>query len=97
MKRQFTKTGSVVERKVRDSVILVPLGGDTARIDNLYTLNALGSLIWSQASTGVTEDEIIAAIAAECDADESTIRRDCRTLLDELVNIGALAVADKAC
>jgi len=94
MTRRFTKTGSVVERKVRDSVILVPLGGDTARIDNLYTLNLMGSRIWGHAAAGVTEDEIVAAIVAECDVAEDTVRQDCGKLLDELVGIGALTVSD---
>ena len=94
MSRRFRRSDDVVERKVRDSLILVPLGTEAARIDSLYTLNEMGGLIWSEAAKGAAEDEIVVAIAGEYEADAETIRRDCRRLLDELVGVGALLVVE---
>ena len=94
MDRRFARKDGVVERKVRDSLILVPVGGDTPRIDSLYTLNEMASRVWRHAIQGVTEDQIVAAIASDHDAEEDVVRRDCRRLLDELVAIGALTAVD---
>jgi len=47
MKRTITKTDHVVERKVRDNLILVPMNTGPARLDALYTLNETAGFIWN--------------------------------------------------
>ena len=92
MARRFVKSGSVVEREIRKSRILVPLGSDNARIDNIYTLNPMAALIWEKAVLGLSEDEIVALIIDAFDIDEPTARRDAGQLLDQFQSIGALEV-----
>ena len=94
MERRFARKDSVVERTVRDSLILVPLGGATPRIDSLYTLNEMASRVWRQATQGVPEDQVVASIVSEYDVDEDVARRDCGELLTKMVDIGALTVVE---
>ena len=94
MPRRFIKNDGVVEREVRGSLILVPLGGDAPRIDCLYTLNTVARCIWRQAVEGTTEDSIVASVVREYDVDENTARRDCSRVLDELAGVGALTVSE---
>ena len=95
MPKQFKKNDGVVEREIRGSLILVPLGGDTPRIDCLYTLNNTARCVWRQAVEGTTEDTIVASIVREYDVDENTARRDCTKVLDELTAVGALTVIEE--
>ena len=90
MPTRYVKGDSIVERKVRSSRILVPLGSDSARLDSLYTLNAMASLIWDKALLGLSNDEIVSLVARDYDVDEATARRDTQDLLAQLVTIGAL-------
>jgi len=93
MATRYIKGNSVVERKVRASRILVPLGNDSVRLDSLYTLNAMASLVWDKALLGLSDDEIVSLVARDYDVDEATARRDTHDLLAQLVSIGALTAA----
>ena len=90
MANRYVKGNSVVERKVRESRILVPLGNDSARLDSLYTLNPMASFVWDQAQLGLSDDEIVSRVADDYDVDQDTARRDTQDLLAQLVSIGAL-------
>ena len=87
---RFVKGKSVVERTVRKSRILVPLGTGSSRINGLYTLNQMAAFIWDQAVAGQSDNEIIAAITGGFDVTEDQARRDAARVLEELVSIGAL-------
>lgn len=88
--RKFVKSDCVVERKVRNSRILVPLENSNARIDSIYTLNPMAAFIWDQALLGLSDDEIVSRITAKFDVDEPSARKDAEQLLNELVASGAL-------
>lgn len=80
MQKRFKKSDGVVEREIRGSLILVPLGGDTPRIDCLYTLNNTARCVWREALAGKTEDRIVDSIVREYDVDESTARQSSTSL-----------------
>lgn len=42
----FCHADSIVTRKVMDETLLVPVTGELASMDNLYTLNETGAFIW---------------------------------------------------
>ena len=92
MARRFTRSDGVVERKVRDSLILVPLKTGSARLDALYTLNETAGFIWSQLGANVSEDELAARLMAAYAVDETTARSDVHRVLDRLAAIGALEI-----
>lgn len=90
MERQFTKSDGVVERNVRDNLILVPLKTGTSRLDALYTLNETSGFIWHQITPGITEDALVVKLEEAYNVDESTARQDVRRILGELAAIGAI-------
>ena len=93
MAARYVKSENVVERRVRGSCILVPLAGEGARIDSLYTLNEMGAWIWERAAAGTPEERIAAGVVEEFDVDADTARGDVGRLLAQLVQIGALVPA----
>ena len=95
MTRRFTKSDGVVERKVRDSLILVPLKTGPARLDALYTLNETAAFIWREVGDQVSEDDLVARMMDEYEVDEATARGDVSRALDSLLGIGALRIKDQ--
>jgi hypothetical protein len=95
MAERFTKSNAVVERQVRDSLILVPLKTGPARLDALYTLNETAGFIWRAADGTVSEDELVRRLMAEYDVDDATAQNDVRRALEGLVAIGALQATER--
>ena len=92
--RKFTKSDSVVERKVRNSRILVPLNNSNARIDSIYTLNPTGAFVWDMVLLGLSDDEIVARLTDEYNVGEDSARQDTERLLNELMAAGALKTVE---
>lgn len=95
MAQQFTKTAGVVEREVRNNLILVPMKTGPARLDALYTLNETSGFIWHQITPGITEDELVTRLVAEYEVAPDTARNDIRRILAELAAIGAITESGK--
>jgi hypothetical protein len=92
MRRTITKTDHVVERKVRDNLILVPMKTGPARLDALYTLNEAASLLWKDIKGETSEDELVTRLLAEYEVNEATARQDVDRILTELAAIGAITL-----
>jgi len=95
MARRFTKSNDVIERKVRDNLILVPLKTRAMRVESLYTLNDTAGFVWHQIDGGIPEDELVARVMAEYEVDRTTAQNDVRKVLDGLAAIGALVVSEQ--
>jgi len=90
MTRQFSKSGAIVERKIRDEHLLVPIMRSEATLDSFFVLNETARFIWTRATAGQSEEDIAAALAAEFDASPAEAADDTRRVLDELLSLGAL-------
>ncbi|MCI5194008.1 MAG: PqqD family protein [Candidatus Electrothrix sp. AU1_5] len=84
----YKKADNIVTRKVMDEILLVPISGDLASMDELYTLNDTGAFIW-QALDGIrTLAEIGRQLEQEYDAPEEVIKADLREVMDGLIDVG---------
>lgn len=61
----------------------------------LYPLNGVAARIWQLCDGERTLDEIVAALAAEFDAEEATIREDARRFVDELANARLISLIER--
>jgi len=75
----FRPHPSVVSTEVEDALVILHL--DTKRY---YTLNSTGATIWRHLTQGKAEAEIVAALAAEYEADEAHLADSTRRLLAQL-------------
>jgi hypothetical protein len=92
MSRKFVKNEKIVQRKIRDEYVLVPIMESMQVLNALYRLNDSAALIWEQACAGSTEQEIIDRMVAEFEVDPDDARCDVEKILDELVAVRALQV-----
>jgi hypothetical protein len=90
MQSTITKTDQVVERKVRNNLILVPMKTGPARLDALYTLNETAAFIWDSITPGITRDELVSRLVTHYDVPEDVARLDVQRVLERLAAIGAI-------
>lgn len=93
MAKQFVKSGRIIERRIRDEIILVPIMGSMEALDSLYTLDETAARIWRAAVAGTPEDGIAAMLCEEYDVPAEKALADVRAVLDELLRLGALEIA----
>ncbi len=78
-------------------VIFRDLEGEAVLLDlasgRYFGLNAVGTRIWTLLASGATVEAIVAALAAELDADADQIARDVEELLAELATRGLVIAA----
>lgn len=84
----YKKADNIVTRKVMDETLLVPISGDLASMDELYTLNDTGTFIWQALDGNRTLAEIERQLEQEYDAPEEVIRADLREIMDGLIDVG---------
>jgi hypothetical protein len=61
---------SVVARKTGNEYVLVPVTGNIADMDSVYTLNETGAFIWEQIDGKSSLEEIAVKVKAEFEVDE---------------------------
>lgn len=71
-------------RLVGEELILVPLKDNVADMNEMFTLNDVGSFIWNNINEHNTLEDIKEAIASEFDIDEETAEKDLNEFLNQL-------------
>lgn len=93
MPLRYSKTEHVVEREVRNTLMLIPMHTGPARLDALYTLNETAGFLWKAITPGTTEEDLVARLLSEYSVPEAAARQDVRRILDRLTQMGAVVCA----
>jgi methyltransferase-like protein len=80
----FRQADNIVTRKVMDETLLVPIAGDLASMENLYTLNSTGAFIWQALDGRRSLEEIRTLLVEEYAAPVAVIEADLLELVEEL-------------
>ncbi len=72
--------------------VVVPVGEAVNQIHGMITLNGPAEIIWKCLEDGKDCESIVAAVKAEYDADEQTVRNDLNSFIEKLKNYGILEV-----
>ncbi len=73
-----------VARQVAEELVIVPLSGNVAQMNELFTLNETGKFIWENISEEMNANQISELMTVEFDIDEMTARRDVETFLSNM-------------
>ncbi|MDO9306641.1 MAG: PqqD family protein [Mesorhizobium sp.] len=73
------KDANVLSRKVADEVVLL-----NVKTSDYYSMNPTGVMVWELVCKNKKLDEIVAAVAAQFDADEGRVKKDVLELLKKL-------------
>jgi hypothetical protein len=86
----FRQADNIVTRKVMDETLLVPISGDLASMDNLYTLNETGAFIWQSLDGSRSLAEISSALEQQYDAPLAVIEADAKEIAAGLAEAGLI-------
>ena len=88
------RRASVRDVRLRSGVISRDLKGEEIVLDlesgEYFSLDEVGSRIWSGLCRGLSEDEIVAEVVREWEVESAVARHDVDRLVDELVARGLL-------
>jgi len=73
-----------VAREVGNELIIVPLSGNVAQMNALFTLNETGKFIWDNAADSNAIDDMVKLMTDEFDIDSQTARKDIEAFLQKL-------------
>jgi hypothetical protein len=82
---RFVRNQEVVSRKIECELIIVPIRSGVGDLNSLYTLNAVGSVLWDFMSEGHTVAEMVERVCDEFDVTSSQAQKDIEEFLDSLV------------
>ena len=92
-KKVFRKNGEIVTRTIGGETLLVPIRGKLADMQRIFSLNAMGEIIWLQLDgkkpLGEIRDDILKSYDAEMKDIETDIREFVSALLQESLIIKA--------
>lgn len=86
----FKHGDNIVTRKIMDETLLVPISGDLASMDELYTLNDTGAFIWQSLDGTHTLAEIGQQLEQQYDAPQTVIEPDMLEIVNGLSNAGLI-------
>lgn len=74
----------VVARKTGNEYVIVPVTGNIADMDSVYTLNETGAFIWDQVDGTRSLREITQALKEAFEVDEITAESDVQKFIEEI-------------
>ena len=84
----YRQANNIVTRKVMDETLLVPISGEIASMDEIYTLNDTGAFIWQALDGKSSLSEISQQLEQEYDAERSVIETDMLEIIKGLEEAG---------
>ena len=84
-----------VTRVIAGETLIVPVAGGVADLEAIYTLNEVGSRIWSLLETPISFRRLVDVIEAEYTVPREEAASDVAEFLDALRSAGLLGSPDK--
>lgn len=80
----------MIKRTIGGETFLVPLGKAVYDSNGLYFLTEVGAFIWDLLPQVGDEEEVVAAVLEEYDAEEATVRADVAEFMEKLRDLQIL-------
>ncbi len=85
---RYERDPNLVMRRIGGETILVPVRGRVGDLEAIYTLDEVGSTLWTLLAERPTLPEMVNALCAEYDVSPETARVDVDEFLKTLVSGG---------
>ena len=92
-KEVFCKNSDVITRKVAGELILVPIRGNIANMQHIFTLTPVAECIWELIDGKTSVEQIILSVMAEFEVDSVTAESDSVEFLQSLAEHGLIRVS----
>jgi hypothetical protein len=81
----------VVTRKIADETILIPISGNLANMQRIFTVNEIGAAICGLMDGKRTLDEIRRVLLDEFDVEQDRLNADIRDFVERLKEAGLIS------
>ena len=81
----YVRTADAVTRQVAQETLLVPIRGQLADLQQIFSINAVGALLWERLDGEHDIEALCAAVAEEFDVTAAGAEPSVRAFLAELV------------
>ncbi len=81
----YRKKGDTVARRIAGETLLVPIRGELANMQRIFTLNPVAEYIWQQLDGAHDLEQIQHALANEFEVDDNQAAADLHRFIAELV------------
>ncbi|MDO9153867.1 MAG: PqqD family protein [Paludibacter sp.] len=85
LKTIYSNKPKFVVREIGEELILVPLTGNVAKMNEMFTMNETGKFIWENINETTTVEELEKAVTDEFSIDPETAKNDIELFLIQLV------------
>ncbi len=93
--RVYRRNENFVFRRIEGETILVPIRASVGDLDCIYSLNALGALVWERLDGKTGIGEIKRVITDAYDVPAAKAEADLLAFLQEMKSIDAVVPADR--
>ena len=93
--RVFQKNEVLSTRRIGDEVILVPIRGKLAQLQQIFSLNTVGAFIWDQIDGTRDLAALKTALIETFDVDEQTAEADLESHIEELEEADLIVEVDR--
>jgi len=88
--KRLQKNADVVSRKIADEFFLIPIKGNLADMEKIFTLNRVGEYIWQQLGHQKTLEAIRDGVMANFEVGREEAESDIREFVGELLDAGLI-------
>jgi hypothetical protein len=86
--KAYEKTGNIVSRRIAGELFLVPISGDLANMQRIFTLTAVAEFIWEKLDGRKNLNEILRQVLDRFDVPEKQAEVDIKEFVTELLKEG---------
>jgi len=84
LKELFTLKSDYISRVVNEELVLVPLTGNIARMNEMFTLNETARFIWENVQENMVMEDMINLLTTEYDIESDLAERDILGFLEKI-------------
>ena len=96
MNTVFARDTNCVTRCVAGETIIVPIRGQAANLESIFTLNEVGTTIWNLLDGRAPVEGIVERLCSEYDTNPEEAHRDTVEFLDALKGLGLVTETPRA-
>jgi hypothetical protein len=86
----YRRDSSVVAREIAGETILVPIRGDLARMQRIFTLNPVGACVWGNIDGEKSLGDVRDNLLERFDAERKQVEQDVMEFINEVREAGLI-------
>ncbi|UCG77245.1 MAG: PqqD family protein [Nitrospirota bacterium] len=88
--KKFRRRDNIVSRKIAGEMFLVPVHGNLADMQKIFSLSSVSELIWDSLDGSSSMSSVLDAVLKEFDVGLDVAQRDLKELIDDLLGEGLI-------